>query len=100
MSIRITDKALLRTQAYIDGQWHDSDSGQTFEVRNPATGEVIASCASCGTAETRRAIEVADRALAGIHADQGRYLANKNTPYVSCRLIGGRVNPHQRYVQP
>lgn len=62
MSLEISDKTLLKTQAYIDGQWQESDSGDTFEVRNPATGELIASCASCGTAETRRAIEVAEKA--------------------------------------
>lgn len=63
MSIKISDQALLKTQAYIDGQWQDSDSGETFDVLNPATGAVIASCASCGTTETRRAIEAAGRAL-------------------------------------
>jgi len=59
---QISDNDLLKTQAYIDGQWCDSDSGETFEVTNPATGEVIAGCASCGTIDTRRAIDVAARA--------------------------------------
>ena len=30
---------LFRTRAYIDGAWVDADSGETFEVVNPATGE-------------------------------------------------------------
>ena len=63
MSIRLSDPALLKTQAYIDGQWRDSDNGETFDVNNPATGEVIASCASCGAGETRRAIEAAQKAM-------------------------------------
>ena len=63
MSLKITDQSLLKSSAYIDGQWCDSDSGETFAVTNPATGEVIAECASCGTAETRRAIEAAERAF-------------------------------------
>ena len=63
MSLHITDQALLKTSAYIDGQWCDSDSGETFAVTNPATGAVIAECASCGTAETRRAIEAAGKAF-------------------------------------
>lgn len=28
---------------YIDGEWVDSGSGATFDIKNPATGEVVAS---------------------------------------------------------
>ena len=56
------DGQLLRTKAYIDGQWADADSGETFAVENPATGETLAEVAECGSAETRRAIEAAERA--------------------------------------
>jgi len=59
MSIQISDQALLKTQAYINGQWVDADSGETVAVTNPANGEVIAEVAKCSTAETRRAIEAA-----------------------------------------
>ena len=62
MGIFLTDKSLLKTGAYINGQWVDSDTGSTLDVTNPATGEVIAKVASCGTAETRRAIEAAQAA--------------------------------------
>jgi succinate-semialdehyde dehydrogenase/glutarate-semialdehyde dehydrogenase len=58
--MNISDKKLLKTQAYIDGQWTDSDSGETVDVLDPATGNVIAKVAKCGTAETRRAIEAAE----------------------------------------
>jgi succinate-semialdehyde dehydrogenase/glutarate-semialdehyde dehydrogenase len=61
--MNISDQGLLRTQAYINGEWVDADSGETLPVRNPATGETIAEIAKCGTAETRRAIEAADAAL-------------------------------------
>ncbi|MFV8783613.1 NAD-dependent succinate-semialdehyde dehydrogenase [Microbulbifer sp. SA54] len=53
---------LLRKQSYINGEWIDSDSGETLDVTNPATGEIVASIASCGAAETARAIEAADKA--------------------------------------
>ena len=62
MSIFLTDKNLLKTGAYINGQWVASDQGDTLAVTNPATGEVIAHVASCGAAETRRAIEAAQAA--------------------------------------
>ncbi len=63
MSINISDQALLKTQAYINGQWIDADSGETVPVTNPANGEVIAEVAKCSTAETRRAIEAAAAAF-------------------------------------
>jgi succinate-semialdehyde dehydrogenase/glutarate-semialdehyde dehydrogenase len=63
MSLKLSDQALLRTQAYINGQWIDADSGATLAVTNPANGDVIAEVARCSTAETRRGIEAADAAL-------------------------------------
>jgi len=65
VSLQISDKTLLKTQAYIDGKWVDSDDGSTIAVTNPANGEKIAEIASCGTAETRRAIEAAEKAIVG-----------------------------------
>jgi succinate-semialdehyde dehydrogenase/glutarate-semialdehyde dehydrogenase len=61
-AIPLTDADLLRNQAYIDGAWCDADSGETFEVRNPATGELIAAVPRCGALETRRAVEAAEAA--------------------------------------
>jgi len=61
--MKISDQSLLKTQAYVDGQWIDADSGETLPVVNPATGETIAEIAKCGTAETRRAIVAAESAL-------------------------------------
>jgi succinate-semialdehyde dehydrogenase/glutarate-semialdehyde dehydrogenase len=56
---QLKDNDLLRTQAFINGEWVDSDDGSTYKVDNPATGEVIARVASCGQAETSRAIAAA-----------------------------------------
>jgi len=33
---------LIRSNAYVDGRWVDADSGETFPVVNPATGETLA----------------------------------------------------------
>ncbi len=60
--MKISDNTLLKTQAYIDGNWVDSDDGNTFVVTNPANGESIANVASCGADETRRAIKAAEKA--------------------------------------
>ena len=62
MPFQLSDPTLLKTQAYISGQWVDSDSGETFVVFNPSTGEEVATVASVGADETRRAIEAAELA--------------------------------------
>ncbi len=54
---------LLRRQAFVDGKWVDADSGETFAVLNPATGESIAEVPRMGAAETRRALAAAEQAL-------------------------------------
>ena len=54
--------ATVAPQAYLDGRWADADSGETFPVTNPASGEVVADVPRMGAAETRRAIAAAERA--------------------------------------
>ena len=61
--MQLKDAQLFRQQAYVDGAWADAESGQTLKVNNPATGEILGSVPKMGKAETRRAIEAADRAL-------------------------------------
>ena len=61
----LNDESLLEGRAVIVGEWINADSGETTPVTNPASGEVIAETARCGTAETRRAIEAAEAALPG-----------------------------------
>ena len=48
---------------YIDGKWVAADSGKSFDVTNPATGDVIKQVADGGAAEATRAIEAADAAF-------------------------------------
>lgn len=63
MGIQLSDQALLKTQAYINGKWINADSGATLAVTNPANGKLIAEVAHCRAAETRRGIEAAQAAL-------------------------------------
>ena len=55
--MQLTDGSLLKTQAFVDGNWINANNGETFAVTKPATGEVVAEVARCGGDETRRAIE-------------------------------------------
>ncbi|KIQ03923.1 aldehyde dehydrogenase family protein, partial [Pseudomonas fulva] len=61
--MQLKDAQLFRQQAFVNGAWADADSGQTIKVTNPATGDVIGTVPKMGAAETRRAIEAADKAL-------------------------------------
>ena len=59
LSSMLKDPSLLCTQAYVSGEWTNADDGSTFEVKNPARGDVIAAVPDMGLAETKRAIEAA-----------------------------------------
>ncbi|MHA7817145.1 MAG: NAD-dependent succinate-semialdehyde dehydrogenase [Pseudohaliea sp.] len=64
MDLSLSDPSLLKTGALVDGTWIDADDGGRLPVSNPATGEAVAEVAKVGAAETRRAIEAAERAMA------------------------------------
>ena len=63
--VQLTDPRLFRQSCYVDGAWIDAPSGGTIGVDNPATGEIVGTVPKLGAAETRAAIEAADRALPG-----------------------------------
>ena len=63
--MKLKDQSLWKASAYIDGNWVEAGGKTRFDVRNPATGEVIASVPDMGQDETRQAIEAANRAWPG-----------------------------------
>ena len=75
--MQLNDSTLFRQQAYIDGAWVGADGGQTIVVNNPATGEVLGTVPKLGAAETRRAIEAANRALPAWRALTAKERAQK-----------------------
>ena len=66
--MQLNDPTLFRQQCSIDGAWCDADSGETIDVRNPATGETLGTIPRMGAPETRRAIEAAAKAMIGWRA--------------------------------
>ncbi|WP_186204874.1 NADP-dependent succinate-semialdehyde dehydrogenase [Burkholderia gladioli] len=58
----LKDPSLFRQQIYLAGEWQGAANGASFEVRNPANGELLGSVPLAGAAETRRAIEAANAA--------------------------------------
>jgi succinate-semialdehyde dehydrogenase/glutarate-semialdehyde dehydrogenase len=59
----LKDKNLLKQQCYVNGEWIGSATNKTYEVRNPATTEILAQVPDFGAKETRQAIEAANNAL-------------------------------------
>ncbi|MBN8292691.1 NAD-dependent succinate-semialdehyde dehydrogenase [Rhodobacter sp. NTK016B] len=59
----LKDPTLFETRAFVAGDWIEADDGATFDVTNPARGDVIAKVADLSRAETARAIEAAGKAM-------------------------------------
>ncbi len=56
----LSDPTLLETRGFVAGEWVAADDGATFDVLNPARGDVIAQVADMSRSETARAIAAAD----------------------------------------
>jgi succinate-semialdehyde dehydrogenase/glutarate-semialdehyde dehydrogenase len=58
----LKDPSLLATQGYLAGEWVNGEDGATFDVTNPARGDVIAKVADLSRAQTAQAIAAAEAA--------------------------------------
>lgn len=94
--LKLKDSSLFRQQAYINGQWADAEGGKTLEVNNPATGEIIGTVPYMGAADTKRAIEAAQKAFLEwrgmLAADRAKILkkwADLQTEHIDdlCRIL-------------
>jgi succinate-semialdehyde dehydrogenase/glutarate-semialdehyde dehydrogenase len=61
--LQLSDPKLFRQSCYVDGAWVNARGGATINVDNPATGDIIGTVPKFGAAETRDAIEAANRAF-------------------------------------
>lgn len=68
----LKDPSLLVEKAYINGEWAPSKSGKTFQVKNPATGDVIGTCPESNTDDLTAAIDAASTAFSTWRAQSGR----------------------------
>ncbi|XP_035671041.1 succinate-semialdehyde dehydrogenase, mitochondrial-like isoform X3 [Branchiostoma floridae] len=51
--------SLLKDQAYVGGQWVSAASGETFQVTNPSSGEVLGSVPDMNAGDATKAIKIA-----------------------------------------
>jgi aldehyde dehydrogenase (NAD+) len=63
MAVKREDAAVMREKMLIGGEWVDAAGGETFESRDPATGEVIAVVPRATAVDVDRAVAAARRAL-------------------------------------
>ncbi len=70
--MKLKDKKLFRQQCYVDGTWIDADGKETIKVNNPADDSVLGTMPKLGRAETRRAIEAANKAWPAWRAKTGK----------------------------
>jgi acyl-CoA reductase-like NAD-dependent aldehyde dehydrogenase len=63
--VTAAEKPLKRYEHYINGEWCEAASGETFESLNPATGEAWYSAAYGSDEDVDRAVGAARRALGG-----------------------------------
>ncbi len=61
--MKLSDTKLFRQKCYINGAWLNADSGETAEVTNPATDDVLGTVPYMKADETKAAIAAADAAL-------------------------------------
>lgn len=62
MTQAATKTEIIESRLYIGGQWRDAERGW-FEVKNPATGEVIGKVADGGKVEAQAAVDAAAAAF-------------------------------------
>ena len=61
--MELNNKSLFKQKCFINGEWVDSSSGETLEVNNPASLEIIGNVPKCSTIETKAAINNANNAF-------------------------------------
>ncbi|KAI9147104.1 Glutarate-semialdehyde dehydrogenase [Paramyrothecium foliicola] len=68
----LNDPSLFVGKAYINGQWVSSKSGKTFQVRNPATNDIIGTSPESSVEDLQDAIRSASEAFPEWRAFSGR----------------------------
>src|ERR1700694_5448087 len=63
--LKVADKTET-LKMFVDGRWVDSEGGETFEARSPATGELSAQRPKGTRADASHAVEAAHRARAAM----------------------------------
>lgn len=69
---KLNDPSLLIEKAYVNGEFVDAASGETFEAADPSSGKKIATCPEFTKQDTEKAIAAAEEALKSWRKTTGR----------------------------
>jgi succinate-semialdehyde dehydrogenase/glutarate-semialdehyde dehydrogenase len=72
----LKDPSLFKEEAFMNGAWFKTHSGNTFAVHNPATGELIANVSNLEPKDAELAIEAAEHAFLSWKSKTGKERAN------------------------
>jgi succinate-semialdehyde dehydrogenase/glutarate-semialdehyde dehydrogenase len=72
----LKDPSLFKEEAFMNGAWFKTYSGNTFAVHNPATGELIANVSNLEPKDAELAIEAAEHAFLSWKSKTGKERAN------------------------
>jgi acyl-CoA reductase-like NAD-dependent aldehyde dehydrogenase len=61
----MTARGVTTARMFVDGDWRDAATGETFDATSPATGETIGTVPQGDRADAQRAIDAANRAFGG-----------------------------------
>ncbi len=84
----LKDPDLLASRAYVAGEWVDADSKRTFDVVNPARGDVVASVPDLGIDEVRRAIDAAEASQKAWAAKTAKERSNVLLEWYRLMMVG------------
>ena len=59
----IKNRDLIKSRAYINGNWSEAADQLRFEVTNPFDRQVVAGVTDCSVIETKKAIDAANQAF-------------------------------------
>ncbi|OJJ44609.1 hypothetical protein ASPZODRAFT_698498 [Penicilliopsis zonata CBS 506.65] len=68
----LKDSSLFIEKAFVNGEFVTAQSGETFEVHDPASGKLIGTCPEFTAADTEKAIQAAKEALPEFRRTLGR----------------------------
>ncbi|MFL2682294.1 MAG: NAD-dependent succinate-semialdehyde dehydrogenase [Alphaproteobacteria bacterium] len=60
LTFQLKDQNLFKQQCFINGEWVNSDNGNTFDVYNPSDLTLVGSMPNCSKSDTIKAIEAAN----------------------------------------
>ncbi|TDZ23971.1 putative succinate-semialdehyde dehydrogenase [Colletotrichum orbiculare MAFF 240422] len=77
LPFKLSNPDLLQTESYVHGGWKSAQSGKRFDIEDPGTGKVFASCPDCDESDVDAIVESAHEAFQTYRRENPRSRAKK-----------------------